>query len=88
MSRIGTGIVIATSARIREHDVYELLRARKNGKTAFVGLLFNEKEFVLDKEDLLAIDNILKTVSEGMGDPEVVGCPLLYREIVMNRVGK
>ena len=39
-----------------------------------------------DKEGLLAIDVILITVFEGMGDPEVVGCPLLNREKVMNRV--
>ncbi len=37
---------------------------------------------------LTAIDDIEKTVSEGMACPEVVVFPLLYREIVMNRVGK
>jgi len=40
------------------------------------------------KIDLLEIANIVKTVFECMDDPEVVGCHLLYREIVMNRVGK
>ena len=67
---------------------FEACRVRANGKTAFVGLLFDGKEFVLNKEGFLTIDDILKTVYEGMLDPEVVGCPLLNREIFMNRVGK
>jgi len=58
--------------------------ARENGKTAFVGLLFDGKEFVLDKEDLLEIANILKTVFEGMDDTEGVIFPLGNREIFMN----
>ena len=40
----------------------------------------------MDKEGLLAIDDILITVFEGMLDPEVVRCPLGNREKVMNRV--
>ena len=67
---------------------FEACRARENGKTTFVGLFFDGQEFVLDKEGLLAIDDVFKTVSEGMGDPEGVIFPLLYREIVMNMVGK
>ena len=59
-------------------------RARENGKTAFVGLLFDGKEFVLGKEDLLEIANILKTVFEGIDDTEGVIFPLGNREIFMN----
>ena len=65
---------------------FEACRVRANGKTAFVGLLFDGKEFVLDKEGLLTIDDILKTVFEGMLGPEVVGCPRGNREKVMNGV--
>ena len=67
--------------------IRSLPRARKR-KNCFVGLFFDGVEYVLDKEDLTAIDDILKTVSEGMDDLEGVVFPLLYREIVMNRVGK
>lgn len=37
---------------------------------------------------MFEIANILKTVYEGMDYTEGVIFPLLYREIVMNRVGK
>ena len=63
-------------------------RARENGKTAFVGLLFDGKEFVLGKEDLLEIANILKTVYEGMDDTEGVIFPLRNPEKVMKKPWK
>jgi len=46
--------------------------------------LFDGKEFVLGKEDLLEIANILKTVFEGIDDTEGVIFPLGNREIFMN----
>jgi len=57
-------------------------------KTAFVGLFFDGQEFVLDKEDLLAIEDILKTVFESMGDKGGVIFPVENREKVMSRAGK
>ena len=51
-------------------------------------LISSAREYVLDKEDLTAIDDILITVFEGMADPEGVIFPLLNREKVMNRVRK
>ena len=58
----------------------------QEGKTNFVGLFFDGQEFVCDKEDLVAIDDILKTVMDGLADPHGVDQPLINREIVMNSV--
>jgi len=65
---------------------FEACRARENGKTTFIGLLFDGKELDLGKAGLYEIANILKTVFEGRGDPEVVVFPLGNRESVMNMV--
>lgn len=61
---------------------------RENRKTVFIGIFFDGQEFVLNKEDLQAINDILITVFDGMTDPERSGFPLLNREKVMNRVRK
>jgi len=42
----------------------------------------------LDKEDLLEIANVLKTVFDNMDDTEGVIFPLGNREIVMKEAGK
>ena len=54
----------------------------KKGKTVLWSLFFDGKEFVLDKDDLLTIANIVKTVFENM-DKEGVIFPLGNRERVM-----
>ena len=58
----------------------------KKGKTVLWSLFFDGVQFDLDKEDLLTIADILKTVYEGMDDTDGVIFPLLNREIVMNMV--
>ena len=55
----------------------------KKGKTVLWSLFFDRVQFDLDKEDLLTIVNILKTVFEGMDDTEGVIFPLWNRERVM-----
>jgi hypothetical protein len=50
--------------------------------------LFDGKEYVLDKEDLLAIEDILKTVFENTDYEDGVLFPVENRENVMSRAGK
>ena len=54
----------------------------KQGKTVLWSLFFDGMQFDLDKDDLLTIANIVKTVFENM-DKEGVIFPLGNREIVM-----
>ena len=54
----------------------------KKGRTVLGSLFFDGVQFDLDKEDLLTIADIVKTVFENM-DKEGVIFPLGNREIVM-----
>ena len=66
---------------------YEILHTEyydKKGKTVLWSLFFNGEQFDLDKDDLLTIAEILKTVFEGMDNTEGVIFPLLNREKVIN----
>ena len=58
----------------------------KTEKLLKQGYCMMGRNLLQTKKDLLAIDDVLKTVFEGMLDPEVVRCPLGNREKVMNRV--
>lgn len=65
---------------------YEILHTEyfdEKGKTVLWSLFFDGKEFVLDKEDLIEIADIVKTVFENMKGAEGVDLPLLNRERVM-----
>ena len=66
---------------------YEILSSEcydKNGKTVLWVLFFDGKEFILDKEDLFTIADILKEFFEGMDDTEGVMFPLLNRQKVIS----
>lgn len=70
---------------------YEILHTEyydEEGKTAFVGLFFDAQEFLLDKEDLVAIDDISKTVFDRMVNIEEAIHPIENREKIMNEVSK
>ena len=60
----------------------------EKGKTVLWSLFFDGVQFDLDKDDLLVIANILKTVFENMDDTEGVIFPLLNREKVMKKPGE
>jgi len=55
----------------------------KNGKTILWSLFFDGEQFDLDKEDLLTIAEICKTVWGNMDDKEGVIFPLGNHEKVM-----
>lgn len=48
------------------YDISSIEYYDKDGETIFVGLFLNEKEFILDVDDLKEICDIFKTVSENM----------------------
>ena len=67
---------------------YEILHSEyynREGKTEFVALFFDGQQFLCDKEDLIAIDDILKEVMDNFEDPESVDSPIINREKVMNK---